>query len=58
MSKKIENFVCRDIDNLFDTELEMNEFMSKVNVLDIQINPVPRDNIDACIVFSVIYEKE
>lgn len=57
MGKKITNFVCRDIDNLFDVEMEMNKFMQKVNVLDIQINQVLRHGLDACIVFSVIYEE-
>lgn len=57
MGKKIKNFVCRDVDNFFDVEMSMNDFMQKVNVLDIQINSVPRDGIDACIVFSVIYEE-
>lgn len=60
MGKKIQQFICRDIDNLVVIEDSVNKFMEKHNVLDIKVNVV-NTNIrygDFAIVYTVVYQDE
>jgi len=60
MGKKIQQFICRDIDNLVVIEDSVNKFMEKHNVLDIKVNVV-NNNIrygDFAIIYTVVYQDE
>jgi len=60
MGKKIQQFICRDIDNLVVIEDSVNKFMEKHNVLDIKVNVV-NTNIrygDFAIIYTVVYQDE
>ena len=59
MGKKVQSFVCNDIDNLVLIEDSINKFTEKHNVLEIKVNVV-NTNVqygDFAIIYTVIYDE-